>query len=142
MLHSLLSGEIGVVDPGSHRTLPAMTHDEALAFARQWIAEWNRHDVEAVLAHYADDVEFCSPVAAAVTGDPAGIVRGRGALRDYWTTALASRPDLHFELDDVHLGVDAIAIRYRNQADRGCTEIAVFDADGQITRGWGLYDAG
>jgi hypothetical protein len=119
-----------------------MTHDEALAWARRWIDDWNRHDVEAVLAHFADDVEFVSPVAATVTGDPSGVVLGKDALRAYWTTALGSRPDLHFELDDVHLGIDAIAIRYRNQAGRSCTEVAVFDADGRVARGWGLYDAG
>jgi ketosteroid isomerase-like protein len=119
-----------------------MTHDEALAWAQQWIDEWNRHDVEAVLTHFADDVEFVSPVAATVTGDPRGVVRGKEALRAYWTTALASRGDLHFELDDVHLGIDAIVIRYRNQTGRGCSEVAVFDADGKVARGWGLYDAG
>ncbi|HEY3671630.1 MAG TPA: nuclear transport factor 2 family protein [Acidimicrobiia bacterium] len=119
-----------------------MTHDEAQRWAEQWISAWNRHDVEAVLDHFADDIEFISPVAATVTGDPTGVVRGKEALRAYWTTALASRGDLHFELGDVHLGVDAIAIRYRNQADRSCIEVAVFGADGKVARGWGLYDAG
>ncbi len=118
-----------------------MTHEEALAWAEQWIDEWNRHDVEAVLEHFADDVEFSSPVAATVTGDPSGVVRGKDALRAYWTTALETRADLHFELDDVHLGVDAIAIRYRDQAGRSNMEIAVFDADGRVARGFGLYDA-
>ncbi len=129
-------------DPRVHRTLPAVTPDEARTWAQQWIDEWNRHDVEAVLSHFADDVEFVSPVAATVTGDPTGVVRGKDALRAYWTTALAGHGDLHFELDDVHVGIDAIAIRYRNQAGRGCTELAVFDADGQVVRGWGLYDPG
>jgi hypothetical protein len=118
-----------------------MTHDEARRWAENWVSEWNRHDVDAVLAHFADDVEFCSPVAAAVTGDPSGVVRGRDALRDYWTTALSSRPDLHFELDDVHVGVGCISIQYRNQAGRHVTEMAVFDDDGKVVRGWGLYDA-
>jgi hypothetical protein len=95
-----------------------------------------------VLAHFADDVEFCSPIAATVTGDPSGVVRGRDALGAYWKTALAARPDLHFELDDVHLGVDCISIQYHNQAGRHMTEMAVFDTDGKVTRGWGLYDAG
>ncbi len=54
-----------------------MTHDEARRWAEQWVEEWNRHDVEAVLTHFADDVEFCSPVAATVTGDPSGTVRGQ-----------------------------------------------------------------
>jgi len=133
---------MGVVKPHDHRTLPSMTNDEARRWAEQWIAEWNRHDVEAVLDHFADDVEFCSPVAATINGDPTGVVRGKDALRAYWTTALTSVPDLHFELDDVHLGVDAIAIRYRNQANGMVTEVAVFDADGKVARGWGLYAAG
>jgi ketosteroid isomerase-like protein len=119
-----------------------MDHEGARRWAEQWVDGWNRHDVEAVLAHFADDVEFCSPVAATVTGDPSGTVRGKAALREYWTTALRSRTDLHFELDDVHLGVDCISIQYRNQAGRHVTEMAVFGADGKVVRGWSLYDAG
>jgi ketosteroid isomerase-like protein len=118
-----------------------MTYDEAVAWAEQWIEEWNRRDVEAVLAHFADDVEFCSPLVVGVTGRSNGIVRGKDELRDYWVIALESHPDLHFELDDVHVGVDAIAIHYRN-AGRATTEVAVFDADGRVARGWGLYGAG
>lgn len=59
------------------------------AFARDWIAAWNRSDVEAVLAHYADDVVFVSPLAATVTGNPE--VHGKDELRAYWTKALRSR---------------------------------------------------
>ena len=117
-----------------------MTHDEALAWAERWIDDWNRRDVEAVLAHFADDIEFCSPLVVSVTGEPTGIVRGTDALREYWTAALAERPDLHFDLDDVNVGVGAIAIHYRNRGRRA-TEVAVFDADGKVARGWGLYGA-
>ena len=119
-----------------------MTHQEARAWAEQWVADWNRHDVDAVVAHFADDVEFCSPIAATVTGDPSGIVRGRDALHAYWSTALTRIPDLHFELDDVHVGVDCLAIHYRNQAGRSVTEFAVFNGDGKVAHGWGLYDTG
>src|SRR4051794_30176838 len=52
----------------AHRTLRDMTNEEAQRWAEQWIDEWNRHDVEAVLEHFADDVVFVSPVAATVTG--------------------------------------------------------------------------
>jgi hypothetical protein len=118
-----------------------MTDDEAQAWAQQWIEEWNRRDVEAVLAHFADDVEFCSPLVVTVTGEPSGIVRGTAALRDYWVAALADRPDLHFELVDVHVGVDALVIHYENQGRR-MSEVAVFDADGKVARGYGLYAGG
>jgi ketosteroid isomerase-like protein len=119
-----------------------MTPEEARRWAEDWIEAWNRRDVDAVAAHFADDVEFCSPVAATVTGEPTGIVRGRAALQAYWSTAISRVPDLHFELDDVHLGVDCISIQYRNQSGGHVTEMAVFGPDGKVTRGWGLYDAG
>jgi SnoaL-like domain len=59
------------------------------SFARDWIAAWNCSDVETILFHYADDVVFVSPLAATLTGDRE--VRGKEALRAYWTTALRSR---------------------------------------------------
>lgn len=58
-------------------------------FAREWVAAWNRSDVDTILVHYDDDVVFVSPLAASITGDPE--VRGKAALRAYWTAALSSR---------------------------------------------------
>jgi hypothetical protein len=67
-------------------------------FARDWVAAWNRSDVDAVLAYYADDAVFVSPLAATVTGNPE--VHGKIALRAYWTSALRSRSSpLQFLLD-------------------------------------------
>jgi hypothetical protein len=40
----------------------------------------------------------------------------------------------------VNVGVDAIAIHYRN-AGRRAPEVAVFGDDGKVARGWGLYGA-
>jgi ketosteroid isomerase-like protein len=67
-------------------------------FARDWIAAWNRSDVEAILDHYADDATFVSPLAATVTGNPE--VRRKDALRAYWTKALHSlKSPLRFALE-------------------------------------------
>ena len=44
-------------------------------------------DVEAVLAHFHDDVVFSSPIAARLLPDSLGVVRGKEALRHYWTAA-------------------------------------------------------
>jgi ketosteroid isomerase-like protein len=48
--------------------------DDATAreFAAAWYAAWNAHDLEAILEHYADDVEMSSPLVAALTGEPGG----------------------------------------------------------------------
>jgi ketosteroid isomerase-like protein len=51
-----------------------VTTPEAAGFAEEWSAAWNRRDVDAVLAHFHDDVVFTSPYAAkrryANTGAP------------------------------------------------------------------------
>ena len=49
-------------------------------FAKAWLTAWNRRDVDAVLAHFHDDVVFTSPVAAQVMPDSNGVVRGKAAL--------------------------------------------------------------
>ena len=58
-----------------------MDYAKARDFARRWLEAWNAHDVEAVLAHFAEDVTFTSPVAARILERSDGIVRGKVALR-------------------------------------------------------------
>jgi ketosteroid isomerase-like protein len=113
-----------------------MTADEAGRFARIWAESWNVHDLEAVLAHFADDVVFTSPVAARLVPDSGGVVRGKEALRAYWSAGLAATPDLRFELESVFAGVDTIVIVFRNQAGARRCEVVVL-ADGLVVQGHG-----
>ena len=63
-----------------------MTRDEARAFAVQWAEAWNSRNIEQVLAHFREEVEFTSPTALSVMGIPT--VRGKGSLREYWTRSV------------------------------------------------------
>ncbi|RDH74247.1 nuclear transport factor 2 family protein [Mycolicibacterium moriokaense] len=107
-------------------------------FADQWVRAWNAHDVEAVLAHFHDDVVFTSPVAARVLPDSNGVVRGKVALRHYWTTALAMLPDLHFDVIDVYQGESTLVINYRNHRAELVNEVLTFDGD-LVREGHGTY---
>lgn len=78
-------------------TLPGLTVGIVADFAVQWAEAWNRRDVEAVLAHFHDDVVFTSPTALAVVGS--ATVRGKPALRDYWNTAMGRITSLRFTVD-------------------------------------------
>jgi ketosteroid isomerase-like protein len=111
---------------------------EAAVFAQEWVAAWNRHDVEAVLAHFHDDVVFTSPVAAAVVPDSRGEVRGKSALRQYWTAALAVLHDLRFEIVGVYQGQSVLVINYRNERGALVNEVLEFDGD-RVRRGHGTY---
>jgi ketosteroid isomerase-like protein len=107
-------------------------------FAEDWVAAWNRHDVDAVLDHFHDDVVFTSPVAARVVPDSGGVVRGKAALREYWNAALKTMPDLHFEIVGVYQGESVLAINYRNQSGALVNEVLEFDGS-LVRRGHGTY---
>ena len=82
-------------------------------FAAAWIAAWNAHDLEAVLAHYSPDIEFRSPLARRLTGD--GRVVGIDALRAYWARGLSIHTNLAFDLETVLEGDGCLTLVYRNE---------------------------
>ncbi|MCA1979715.1 MAG: nuclear transport factor 2 family protein [Thiobacillus sp.] len=89
-----------------------LTPNAALDFAHRWLDAWNRHDVDAVLDLFVAEPEFRSPYIVTFASEPSGCLRGRAALRRYWTTGLARIPDLNFSLIDVLAGVDSLTIYY------------------------------
>ena len=107
----------------------------ARRWAAAWTVAWKAHDVEAVVALYAEDcVHRSTPFRQPH--------RGRQAVRDYVTQAFADEQ----RIDDVRFGAPVV------QGDRACVEywarfldqqgramtlagcaMARFDADGRIT---------
>lgn len=114
---------------------------DTAAFSERWVRNWNDHDVEAVLADFHDDVVFTSPVAATLFPETGGVVRGKEALRRYWTEAIARIPDLRFTVEAVYQGVDTIVINYRNQTGKLVNEILMFSG-GAVIEGHGTYLVG
>jgi len=115
-----------------------VTTPERDIFTEDWLTAWNRHDIDAVLTHFHHDVVFTSPVAARVVPDSGGVVRGRAALREYWSAALKTMPDLRFEIVGVYQGQSLLVINYRNQNGALVNEVLEFDG-GLVRRGHGTY---
>jgi len=104
------------------------------AFANSWIQGWNQRDLEAVLSHYAEDVEFQSPLAVRLLGVPSGIVRGKQDLRAYFTKAFAVFPgELHLVLLGVYQGVQSRLVHFEARGRRAM-EFMELDADGKVRR--------
>lgn len=87
----------------------------AAQFAEEWIASWNSHDLDRILAHYSEDFVFSGPFVSRVTGVTTGVLNGKDAVRKYWTRALELVPDLRFELVNVLLGIYSIVLYYQNR---------------------------
>ena len=107
-------------------------------FAAEWIAAWNAHDLDRILAHSADAIEMHSPFIVTIAGDPSGTLRGKGRVRAYWARALELIPDLRFELLSVLVGVTSLTLYYRGP--RGLTaECLHFAEDGYVARAYAHY---
>ncbi len=106
----------------------------AASFAAEWIASWNGHDLDRILSHYADDLEFTSPLIVRRLGEPSGRLRGKQAVGAYWAKGLARRPDLTFELRAVFRGVGSLVIHYRDVDGLNACEHFEFNAAGKVVR--------
>ena len=121
-----------------------MTYDSMMRFAEGWIAAWNRRDVDAVLAHYAEEAQFTSPKARGLAG--CAVLRNKKEIEAYWRAALARISVLEFTLD--HAAWDErrreLNVVYQANLDgertRTC-EIMRFDEQGRQIAGEALYGA-
>ena len=112
-----------------------MTREQAVAWAEEWTAAWNDLALERVLAHFDDDVAFTSPTAVAVVG--VATVRGKAALRAYWTAAVARLTSLRFVIERVLWDAEAreLAILYvseTNGSTKRVSENLTFGAHGLV----------
>jgi ketosteroid isomerase-like protein len=109
-----------------------ISEEQAATFGREWIDAWNRHDLEAILAHYDEDVVFRSPFVARLAGEPSGALRGKAPLRAYFAEALRKYPDLRFTDLRVHAGVSSVALTYRSVSNLHAAEVMTLDAAGRV----------
>jgi ketosteroid isomerase-like protein len=115
-----------------------MNSEFAQAFARDWIAAWNAHDLDAVLSHYSDDFEMSSPIIQQLMHEASGTLTGKPAVRAYWAKALQKIPDLHFELITTLVGANSLVLYYRGHRGEAA-EVFVFNAAGQVVRAFAHY---
>jgi ketosteroid isomerase-like protein len=112
-------------------------HDPArlAALGREWIAAWNSHDLERVLALYDDDSEMTSDKIPALGFGASGTLRGEEKLRAYWGAAFAKRPNLHLELIDTYVSPDSLIVFYQNERGAKVCEYLRLNDEGKIRQG-------
>jgi hypothetical protein len=118
-----------------------VTRDEAWKLAEDWVAAWNAHDLDAIIAHYEDAVELTSPVAARLLGATDGKVVGKENLKTYFQRGLAAYPELNFHLVDVLWGINTVVLYYTNQSGNRTAEFMEVSAAGKVAKVVAHYNA-
>ena len=118
-----------------------MTRDGAFKLANEWVAAWNAHDLDLIMAHYDDSIELISPVAAQLLGAPDGKVIGKASLRAYFQRGLETYPDLRFRLEDVFCGISSVVVLYENQKGTRTAEFMEVSTAGKVSRVVANYSA-
>ena len=66
--------------------------------AQRWFTAFNAHDLDALLALYAEDAEHYSPKLKVRQPETGGLIRGKSALRAWWRDAFDRLPSLRYEV--------------------------------------------
>jgi ketosteroid isomerase-like protein len=108
-------------------------------FARRYYAAWNGRDLEAILALYADDIEFSSPYIAALGFSADGLIHGKPMLRVYFEKALERAPQLTFTPEALCVGARGHTLIYRNHRGERAAETHQLDMAGLVVRADATY---
>ena len=108
--------------------------------AERYYKAWNAHDVEAILALYADDIEFCSPYIMALRLAPDGVIHGKTKLREYFELALERAPQLKFVPESLCVGARGHTLIYRNHRGERAAEVHELNGIGLIVRADATYE--
>ncbi len=117
-----------------------ITEEFAARFARDWIAVWNSHDLNAILALYTDDFEMTSPLIISLMSAPSGTLKGKDKIREYWAKGLERRPQLKFQLLKITFGVDTLALHFQSETGRNSVEWFFFDNEGKVMKSLAHHD--
>ena len=97
--------EAAPMDPAALRTI-----------AERWLDCFARHDLDSLLALYADDAVHTSPKIRVRHPDTGGVLRGKPALRAWWADAFARIPELGYEERTLTADGDRVFMEYLRRA--------------------------
>ena len=115
-----------------------MSSAAAGPFVAAWCASWCKVDIDAVVAHFADDAQMRSPLALELTGSP--VVTGAENIRAYWRRAYG-----HIESADLKIlswswdeTISRLTVWWQLGATRA-SEFMDFDDAGRVLRSEAFY---
>jgi len=111
-----------------------LTREKADQLATEWLESWNSHDLDRIMQHYGDEIEFISPFVITLLNDPTGTVRGIEALRNYFSKGLAKYPELEFHLHKILVGLRSFTVYYESVNSLMAAEVMEVNDQDKIVR--------
>jgi ketosteroid isomerase-like protein len=105
-----------------------------------WLSAWNAHDIEAIVACYASDIEFVVSTAVQRWDRADGRLCGRDELRAHFSRGLELAPDLRFTEEALLVAPDGYALLYRRDNGNRALDAVELDADGLARRVHAYYE--
>lgn len=118
-----------------------MTDDDLIALARRWLACFETHDVDALVALYHPDARHTSPKLRVSRPETGGFITGRDAMRDWWADAFRRIPQLRYRETALTTGQGRVFMEYVRQApgDPDMPVAEVLEVDGGLIRASRVY---
>ncbi|KAA5534662.1 nuclear transport factor 2 family protein [Taibaiella lutea] len=87
-------------------------NDTFIAIAKQWFDAFNEHNLENLLALYAEDAKHYSPKLKIRQPETNGLVKGKDALRAWWKDAFERLPELHYSYTTLTANDERVFMEY------------------------------
>jgi ketosteroid isomerase-like protein len=116
-----------------------VNRQELQAIVADWIACWNRRDLDGIMAHYASDVVFEADTVVIRWSRPDGTLHGAEELREHFRRGLERAPSLHFELETVLSAPSGYAALYSRDNGNRVLDVVEQNAQGKASHVKAFY---
>jgi hypothetical protein len=111
-----------------------LTVDIANDFARDWINAFNSHNLDEILKHYAEDIEFYSPFIIVLKFNDKGVIQNKTDLKKYFEIGLKAYPNLHFKFHHCLVGINTLVIYYTSVNNKLAAEVFELNENNKAVR--------
>jgi len=92
-----------------------------------WLDAWNCHDIDRIMAHYAEEIEFTAQTVVARWGKADGKLVGKVELRK------------HFETDQILWSPNGYAVLYHRENNNQVLDAVELNAEGLAVKVTAYY---